>query len=115
MMKNTVSLKENHEFRRLYHRGVSSSDRRLVLYCRKNGRKERRLGLTVSVKLGCAVKRNRVKRLMREAYRLNEDLFAPGIDLVLVARARAMDADYHQIEYSLLRALEGNKLAAARR
>ena len=68
----------------------------------------------VSAKLACAVKRNRIKRLFREAYRLNEDKFADGIDLVLVARVRAVGASYQEIEKSLLRALKDNKVAAAR-
>ena len=78
-MKKTIALKENHEFRRLYHRGTSSAGRHLVLYCRKNRLGHNRLGLTVSAKLACAVKRNRIKRLFREAYRLHEDEFATGV------------------------------------
>ncbi len=113
-MKKTISLKENHEFRRLYHRGVSTAGRHLVLYCRRNKLGYNRLGLTVSAKLTGAVQRNRIKRLFREAYRLNEDKFADGIDLVLVARARAVGATYQEIEKSLLHALKDNKNAAAR-
>lgn len=113
-MKKTVSLKENHEFRRLYHRGVSTAGKHVVIYCRRNKLGYNRLGLTVSAKLVCAVKRNRIKRLFREAYRLNEDKFADGIDLVLVARVRAVGASYQEIEKSLLRALKDNKVAAAR-
>ena len=112
-MKKTIALKENHEFRRLYHRGTSSAGRHLVLYCRKNRLGHNRLGLTVSAKLACAVKRNRIKRLFRAAYRLHEDEFATGVDLVLVARARAVGATYQDIEKSLLRALRENKAAAA--
>ena len=112
-MKKTVSLKENHEFRRLYPRGVSTAGRHLVLYCRRNRLGYNRLGLTVSAKLAGAVQRNRIKRLFREAYRLNEDKFADGIDLVLVARARAVGATYQEIEKSLLRALKDNRNAAA--
>ena len=108
-MKKTVSLKENHEFRRLYHRGVSTAGKHVVIYCRRNKLGYNRLGLTVSAKLACAVKRNRIKRLFREAYRLNEDKFADGIDLVLV-----VGASYQEIEKSLLRALKDNKVAAAR-
>lgn len=112
-MKHTISLKENHEFRRLYHRGTSAVTAHLVLYCRKNRLGKNRLGLTVSAKLGKAVQRNRVKRLLREAYRLHEDAFATGVDLVLVARTRAVGASYSEIEKSLLRALKENKSAAA--
>lgn len=112
-MNNTVSLKENHEFRRLYYRGVSSGSRHLVLYCRKNKLGYNRLGLTVGAKLGGAVQRNRVKRLFREVYRLHEAEFAKGVDLVLVARGRAVGASYQEIEKSLLHALKENKAAAA--
>ncbi|WNX84615.1 ribonuclease P protein component [Agathobaculum sp. NTUH-O15-33] len=110
-MKHTVSLKQNYEFRRLYHRGNQTADRYLVLYSRKNNLGYNRLGLTVSVKLAGAVGRNRVKRLFREAYRLNEDRFGVGFDLVLVARSRAVGATYHEIEKSLLRTLGQNSAA----
>ena len=112
--KTGASEDENHEFRRLYHRGVSTAGKHVVIYCRRNKLGYNRLGLTVSAKLACAVKRNRIKRLFREAYRLNEDKFADGIDLVLVARVRAVGASYQEIEKSLLRALKDNKVAAAR-
>jgi len=112
-MKFTVSLKENYAFRRAYRQGVFSSDKFLVLYCRKNRLCCNRLGLTVSAKLGGAVCRNRIKRLIREAYRLHEDEFASGVDIVMVARGRAVGASYRQIEQSLLRILHMNKIAAA--
>ena len=112
-MKPPISLKENHEFRRLYHRGVSTAGRHLVMYCRKNRLGYNRLGLTVSAKLAGAVQRNRVKRLFREAYRLHEGEFVQGVDIVLVARSRAVGATYPGIEKSLLRALPENKAAAA--
>ena len=113
-MKRAVTLKENYEFRRLYQKGASAVGGGMVLYCRKNRLGYNRLGLTVSAKLAGAVQRNRVKRLFREAYRLHEDEFAVGVDLVLVARSRAVGATYLEIEKSLLRALQENKVAAAR-
>ena len=102
-MKKTASLKENHLFRRAYHRGKTAADSRLALYTRHNGQKTNRLGLTVSTKLGHAVVRNRVRRRLREIYRLNEDKLISGVDLVVVARVRAADSDYHQLERSFLR------------
>ena len=91
-MKYTVSLKENRVFRRLYAKGKSAVGPAMVLYCRKNGGKENRLGFTVGTKLGCAVVRNRVRRRLREIYRLNEEKLRPGYDIVVVARVRASTA-----------------------
>ena len=64
-MLHTVSLKENHVFRRLYHRGATAGNRLLVVYCLRNGTGHSRLGLTVSAKLGHAVERNRMRRRLR--------------------------------------------------
>ena len=102
-MKKTASMKENHLFRRAYNRGKSAADSRLALYVRRNGQKNNRLGLTVSTKLGHAVVRNRVRRRLREIYRLNEDKLRGGCDVVIVARVRAASSDYHQLEKSFLR------------
>ena len=101
-MQFSRSLKLNHVFRRLYRKGGSVADRYLVLYCRKNGGSENRVGLTVGVKLGHAVVRNRIRRRLREIYRLHEVQFLPGWDIVVVARARAVAASYQQLECSYL-------------
>lgn len=101
-MQFSGSLKLNHVFRRLYRKGHSAADRNLVLYCRKNGSRENRIGLTVGVKLGHAVVRNRLRRRLREIYRLHEGQFCPGWDVVVVARARAVTASYRQLERSYL-------------
>ena len=105
-MKQTISLKQNHVFRRLYSKGKSAVDSRLAVYCRKNGGRGNRLGLTVGVKLGKAVVRNRTRRRIREAYRLHEHQFLPGYDLVVVARVKAAFANYHQLERHFLSAAD---------
>lgn len=99
-MKHTVSLKQNHEFRRLYQRGKSAVSPYFAIYCRKTRRSVTRLGITTGVKLGCAVQRNRVRRRIREIYRANEDRLEPGYDLVVVARTRAVYARYWDMERS---------------
>ena len=101
-MKYTVSLKENRVFRRLYAKGKSAVGPAMVLYCRKNGGQENRLGITVGTKLGGAVVRNRVRRRLREIYRLNEEKFRPGYDIVVVARVRAVYSRYDQLEAQFL-------------
>lgn len=101
-MRFSRSLKENSLFRRLYARGKSAAGSCLVIYCRRNGLEENRIGYTVSKKLGHAVVRNRVRRRLREIYRLHEAEFLPGRDIVVVARSRAVDASYAKLERSFL-------------
>ena len=87
-MKKTVSLKENHEFRRLYHRGVSTAGKHVVIYCRRNKLGYNRLGLTVSAKLACAVKRNRIKRLFRERLEGQQGCGSSDMKRLLLAMIR---------------------------
>ena len=101
-MRFSRSLKENHLFRRLYRRGDSLANAFLVFYVRKNGLDANRMGITVSGKMGCAVRRNKVRRRLREIYRLNEEKFLPGFDFVVVVRTRAMDAPYEKLEGAFL-------------
>lgn len=102
-MNYTVSLKENRGFRRLYARGKSAVGPALVLYCQKNGRKENRFGITAGTKLGHAVVRNKVRRRLREIYRLNEEKVLPGYDIVVVARVRAVHSRYADLDKQFLR------------
>ena len=95
-MKFSHSLKLNHIFQRLYRTGGYANGY-LVLYARKNRTDTNRVGITVGKKLGHAVVRNRVRRRLREVYRLNEDKFQSGWDIVVVARTRAVYADFAQL------------------
>ena len=105
-MKVTVSLKGNRQFRRMYSKGKSGADSLLAVYCRKNGRAINRLGITVGKKVGCAVKRNLLRRRIKEAYRINEDMLACGYDIVVVGRVRAGFSDFWSIEKSLMTLLK---------
>lgn len=100
-MKFSSALKLNHIFRRLYHTS-GFADGYLVLYARKNRTSANRVGITVSKKLGKANVRNRIRRRLREIYRLNEDKFQPGWDIVVVARTRAVDAEFSRLTKSYL-------------
>ena len=97
-MKSSVTLKQNSDFRRLYAKGKSSANRYLVLYCRRSGRALNRMGYTVSARLGGAVVRNRVRRRLREIARLNMPALKTGFDIVVVARSRAVTADYAELD-----------------
>ena len=100
-MKFSCSLKLNHIFRRLYATSGYANGY-LVLYCRPNRTATNRVGITASKKLGHAVVRNRVRRRLREVYRLNEARFAPGWDIVVVARSRCIDADFKKLTHAYL-------------
>ena len=95
-MKFSSSLKLNHIFRRLYSTSGQANSY-LVLYARKNRTGTNRVGITVSKKLGKAHIRNRVRRRLREVYRLNEDKFQPGWDIVVVARHRCVEAKFSDL------------------
>ena len=99
-MKEKTTVKNNYEFRRLYQKGKSALDKNLVLYVRPNRRGQNRVGLTVSSKLGCAVVRNRVRRRLREIFRLNNVHVAQGFDFILVARSHAVECSYKELERS---------------
>ena len=102
-MKKAVTLEENYEFRRMYQRGASAVSSGMVLYCRKNRLDHNRLGITVSVKLGHAVVRNRARRRLREVYRLNRDQLRSGWDIVLVGRSRTATMPWQELNSTILR------------
>ena len=100
-MKYSTSLKLNHIFQRLY-RSKGVADGYLVLYARRNRTGVNRVGITVGKKLGKAHIRNRARRRIREVYRLNEERFAPGWDIVVVARSRSVEAPFDKLTKSYL-------------
>ena len=105
-MKKTIAIKKNHEFRRLYNRGTSAVSPFFAIYCQKNRRGGSRLGITTGVKLGNAVKRNRVRRRIRELYRTNACDMIPGYDIVVVARNRAVYSRYETMRRSYLQLID---------
>lgn len=105
-MRFSVSLKQNHIFRRLYAKGESAVGHSVVVYCRRNGLNVNRIGISVSTKLGHAVVRNKARRRLREAYRLMEARVKPGYDIVLVARSRAVTVKFAVLEQELLHQLQ---------
>lgn len=104
-MKFSTSLKLNHIFQRLYHTSGHANGL-LVLYARKNKGDTNRVGITVSKKLGKAHVRNRARRRLREVYRINEDKFLPGWDIVVVARTKSVFADFQVLTRAYLQLAE---------
>jgi ribonuclease P protein component len=98
-------LTRSSDFQRVRSQGRSWSDRLLVLLCAPNSLEVTRFGFSVSRRIGGAVVRNRIRRLMREAVRLQHDLIAPGWDVVFIARRGISGADYWAVEESVTRLL----------
>ncbi|WP_027339683.1 ribonuclease P protein component [Halonatronum saccharophilum] len=104
-------LKKTYEFKRVYKYGNSTADRLIVLYVlKKKNDNMRRVGYSVSKKIGKAVVRNKVKRLLREVYRNNKDKIESGLDLVIIARKPIVGASYKQIDKSFNRLLKRSKI-----
>ena len=95
-------MRKSADFSRVYREGRSKADEMLVLYCLKNEAAKTRLGISVSKKVGNSVIRHRVKRLVKEAFRLHEDAIRQGYDCVVVARNAARGKTYAEIEAALL-------------
>ena len=105
-MNPEITVKENYEFRRIYRKGKSAVAPTMVLYCQRNRQGRTRLGVTVSTKLGKAVVRNRVRRRLREIWRLHKKDMEQGWDIILVARVRAVETSYQKLEKAYLRLLD---------
>ena len=92
----------NRDFQNVYNNGKSYANRLLVMYIYENHTQENRLGISVSKKVGNSVIRHHLTRLIRESYRLHEDVFNSGLDIVVIARATARNASYHEVESALM-------------
>lgn len=106
-MKYAESLKKNYEFRVVYRKGKSLANKYLVVYKYRNNKSNNRIGISVSKKVGNSVVRSRVTRLIRESYRLNEELIEKeGWDFVVIARSAANGASYEEVSKSLVNLLK---------
>ena len=101
-MKNSQSLKKNADFQTVYKCGKSFANKYLVMYVKENDLGINRIGISVSKKVGNSVVRHRVTRLIRESYRLHENIFNSSLDIVVVARNSASNIGYAEVESALL-------------
>ena len=101
-MKHSESLKKNRDFQNVYQNGKSYANKYLVMYILENQSNKNRIGISVSKKVGNSVIRHRITRLIRESYRLQEEMFNSSLDIVVIARAAAREAKYKEIESALL-------------
>lgn len=109
-LKKAKVIKKNYAFNRVYRRGQRCHGRHLCLYLllRRDG--QRRLGVTVSRKLRGAVTRNRMKRYLRELFRLNQKKLRSGFDMILMGRSFPQASVYQGLEEDFLRVCRKHKL-----
>ena len=101
-MRFSESLKKNSDFKNVYTHGKSFANKYLVMYVLENDLGINRIGISVSKKVGNSVVRHRVTRLIRESYRLHENIFNSSLDIVIVARKSTFDVGFTEIESALL-------------
>lgn len=101
-MNSYDSLKKNRDFQNVYKNGKSKANKYLVMYVLENQLDSNRLGISVSKKVGNSVVRHHLTRLIREAYRLNSNMFNSSLDIVVIARNTAKDKTYKEVESALL-------------
>lgn len=102
-MKKTEKINRNYLFRRIYRVGKCKVTPYFAFYYTKNRLKKNRLGITTTKKIGNAVQRNRARRVLIEAYRLLEDELPNGMDIVIVARKKAVYAKMQPVRESMCR------------
>ncbi len=102
MMNFSESLKKNRDFQNVYRKGKSYANKYFVMYILDNQTERNRIGISVSKKVGNSVIRHHLTRLVRESYRLHEDMFNSGLDIVVIARSTARDISYREVESALL-------------
>ena len=101
-MLYSESLKKNKDFQIVYRTGKSYANRFLVMYIRKNGMNRNRLGISVSKKVGNSVVRHHLTRLIREGYRLQEEHFLCGYDIIAVVRVNAKNSTFADMKSALI-------------
>ncbi len=109
-MKFSESLKKNADFQKVYRRGKSYANKYLVMYLTENREEKNRIGISVSKKVGNSVVRHRITRLIRESYRLQEENFKSGYNIVIIARAASKDKPYRDIESALIHLAKLHKI-----
>ncbi len=109
-MKAIHRLRKNEDFRKVYKKRKSMANKLLIIYISENGYDFNRVGFTVSKKVGKSVVRSRVKRLLNESYRLNNEKVVQGYDIIFVARNTCVDSTYKEIESAVLHLLKKMKL-----
>jgi ribonuclease P protein component len=113
-MKFSESLKKNADFQYVYRNGKSYANKYFIMYVLENNQNYNYIGISVSKKVGNSVVRHHLCRIVREAYRLHEDMFNSGLSIVVIARPGAKDVSYKEAESALLHLARLHKILCER-
>lgn len=113
-MEKRFRIRKNMEFKDIYKHGKNYWNRNLILYVKKNDLNETRVGYTITKKIGNAVVRNKLRRRMKEIYRLNFHNIKEGYDLVFIAKRSLKDISYKELEGSMKHIMSIAKLLKRR-
>ena len=97
-MKRFPSIKKNRDFQIVYKNGKSYANKLLIMYVYATGNQDTRIGISVSKKVGNSVVRHHFARLIREIFRLHRDSIDSGLDIIVVSRQAAKEADFKKLE-----------------
>lgn len=113
-MDKKYRLRKNMEFKKVYSVGKNYWNRNFVLYAKKNKLDETRVGFTITKKHGNAVIRNKIRRRMKEIYRLNFHNIKDGYDLVFIPKRNVIDISYKELEGSIIHIMKIAKVLKIR-
>lgn len=105
-MNKLDRLRSNMEFKKVYNNGRNYWNRNLVLYVRKNNTDNTRVGYSITKKIGNSVTRNKIRRRMKEIYRLNYINLKKGYDLIFIPKKNIVDISYNELESAMLHILK---------
>lgn len=114
-MRKSLRLRNRADFSRVYRHGKSFANHQFVVYWfRKKEVEKFRLGVSVSKKVGNAVVRNRMRRLVKEIVRHHESELIEHVDIVFIVRKGALDKTYHELEKNAMHVLRKASLLKAK-
>ena len=97
-MEKLTTIKKNYQFQIVYKKGKYAATKNIVIYVLRNGTENNRIGITVGKKYGNSVRRNRVKRIVRELIRKYQMELQKGFDIVIVARKTETEPNYYEFD-----------------
>ncbi len=109
-MDKIYRLRNNMAFKKVYNGGKNYWNRNLVLYVRKNNMENSRVGYSITKKIGNSVVRNKIRRRMKEIYRLNFNNVKEGYDLIFIPKKNIVDISYKELESAMLHILKLSKV-----